>query len=47
MVGPSHGQVWSWPEVLRTCSKSSEQQNQKGQMDELQASIEQPLAVLP
>lgn len=33
--------------ALRTCSKSFKQQNQKGQMDELQAGIEQPLAVLP
>lgn len=32
---------------LRTCSKSFEQQSQKCQMDELQAGVQQPLAVLP
>ena len=33
--------------ALRTCSRSPEQQNQESQVDELQAGVEQPLAVLP
>jgi hypothetical protein len=32
---------------LRTCSKSPKQESQEGQMNELQAGIEQSLAVLP
>ena len=32
---------------LRTCSKSPEQKAQECQVDELQAGVEQPLAVLP
>jgi PAS domain-containing protein len=33
--------------LLRACSKSFEQQSQECQMDELQAGVQQPLAVLP
>jgi hypothetical protein len=33
--------------ALRTCSKSPKQESQEGQMNELQAGIEQSLAVLP
>lgn len=32
--------------LLRTCLRSSEQKGQEGQVDELQAGVEQPLAVL-
>ena len=34
-------------EDVRACSKSFEQQSQECQMDELQAGVQQPLAVLP
>ena len=42
-----HVQMWCLWTPLRACSKSFEQQRQERQVDELQAGVEQPLAVLP
>ncbi len=39
--------LWSQEQALRTCLRSSTQQSQECQVDELQAGVEQPLAVLP
>jgi H+-translocating NAD(P) transhydrogenase subunit beta len=34
-------------EVVRTCSRSSEQHREEGQVNELQAGVEPSLAILP